>query len=171
LSGRQRLGTDCDAVPFKSASGALFAAIPTSTALDLFRRLSRDLRSPADWEDAWGAFEDSNDLIGACAIVKTAGTSFRVHVAVIPERRRLQIATELLALVIDLVMARGARTLHGSYQSGAVGAHRLVDRLELTSARRTSEDDVEVVIFLPSVEVAHPDRVSVDRIAKLTPGS
>jgi len=124
-----------------------------------------------DWEDAWGAFEDSNALIGACAIVQTAETSYRVHVAVVPERRRLQIASELLALVIDLVTPRGARTLHGSYQPAALGAHRLIDRLELTSARRTSHDHVEVVIFLPSGEVGHPDRAEADRIAKPTPVS
>ena len=168
MSGRQRLGADCDVAPFQSASGALFATIPTSTAHDVFRRFSTGLHFPPDWEDAWGAFDDSNDLMGACAIVQTAGTSFRAHVTVVPERRRLQIASELLALVIDRVMERGARTLRGSYQSGALGAHRLVDRLELTSARRTSHDHVEVVILLPSVEVGYPDRAEADRIAKPT---
>ncbi len=107
-----------------------------------------------EWADAWGAFEDSNDLIGACAMVQTSETAFWVHVAVVPERRRLEIANELLTLVVEEVTPRGARTLRGSYPFDAPEARQLVDCLEFTSARRTIGGRVDVVVFLPSAPSA-----------------
>jgi GNAT superfamily N-acetyltransferase len=127
-----------------------------------------------EWTEAWGAFEDSNDLIGACAMVRTTDSSYRVHVAVVPERRRLEIGRELLNLIVDQAMARGARTVRGSHPFGASGAGHLIDGLELTSARRTANGQVDVVVFFPSA-LSRPEGTDIGlsgtRVADEPPGS
>lgn len=99
---------------------------------------------------AWGAFEDRTELIAACALAPASERSWRVQVAVVPERRRLGIGAELLHIGMAEAGRCGARQIIGSHRPGAIEAERLLSSVAAIRARRVRRDEVGVVVFLPA---------------------
>lgn len=81
-------------------SGAHIRNLTEADTKAFLDRLSIPLMS--SWRLALGAFEDNGDLVGVLALTGTSPGMSTVHVAVVPERRCLKIATDLLqALATD----------------------------------------------------------------------
>jgi GNAT superfamily N-acetyltransferase len=137
------------AVPLASVSGARFRSLRPFLAMELFERLGGCVDRSLVEGEAWGAFEERTELIGACALVPVSTESFRVQVSVLPERRRLGIGAELLHLAAVQVRRRGARILMGSHAADAVDARMLVATLGTSTARRVRRGWADVVLLLP----------------------
>lgn len=148
------------AVPMASVSGARFKALHPALARALFARVEGAPRQEWGRAEARGAFEDRTDLIGACALAEVSETTYRVHVAVVPERRRLGIGAELLHLAVLDLARRGARVLLGSHAADALDARRLVATLDVRSARRVRHGwaDVAVLLSPPTTQTEEATR-------------
>jgi GNAT superfamily N-acetyltransferase len=136
--------------PLASVSGARFRSLRPFLVLELFERLVG--RTDPRLRDgvAWGAFEDRTELIGACALVPVSERSCRVHLAVVPERRRLGIGAELLHIAMADAGRHGVQQIVASYRAGASEAEALLSSVDAIRARRVCRDDVEVVVFIPA---------------------
>jgi GNAT superfamily N-acetyltransferase len=119
-------------------------------ALELFERLAGRADPGLNGAVAWGAFEDRADLIGACALARASERFWRVHVAVVAERRRLGIGAELLRIAMAEAGRGGARQIIGSHRVGAVEAEGLLSSVDAIRARRVRHEEVEVVVFIPA---------------------
>lgn len=136
-----------------SASGARLQSVRHAIALEFLQRFGLSGLPTCATVDAWGAFEDRSTLIGACALTRVSESAFGVQVTVAPERRRLGIGGELLAIMIREAADGGARVLTGSYPARAVEPQCLIASLQLVWARRVEHDRAVVAVFLPRTTV------------------
>ena len=139
-------------LPVSSASGARLRSLRPDIAASFFERVIGTCVPPLCWGEAWGAFEDRTEVIGACAVTRATETSARVQVAVVPARRRLGIGRELVDMAIVHAARQGTQTLIGSHEAGANGAVALIASLKVIRARRVRAGQVEVVLFVSMSE-------------------
>jgi len=139
--------TPADGAPHRhapTASGAKLAAIPADVAEAFLARLGE--HGPASIEAALGAHEDSGTLIGVAAFGDVSADHGSFIVAVVPDRRRLKIGSDLLhALVADAARS-GVRWFQVSYPAGAADADALARSCGLTIARRVGAGTVTAVL-------------------------
>ena len=135
-----------------SASGAQLRSLRPDVAATFFERVIGTCHPSLSRGEAWGAFKDRSEVVGACAVAEISETSVRVQVAVVPERRHLGIGRELVDIAIAHATRQGARILIGSHEAGAAGALGLIASVNLPCARRVRAGQAEVALFLPMSE-------------------
>ena len=127
-----------------TASGATLTAIPAETAEAFLARLGE--RAPEPLELALGAHEDDGTLIGVAAYGAVRANHGSLIVAVVPERRRLRVGSDLLQALLAAAARTGMGWFRVSYPSGAVAADALVRSCGLATARRSVADSVTAVL-------------------------
>ena len=130
-----------------TTSGAKLAPISTDAAEAFLARVGQ--RGPETTEIALGALGDDMRLIGV-AVLGAGGDSrsSSATVAVTPERRRLQIGSDLLHALLGAAARRGVRRVSATYPVGATGAEALVRSVGLPTARRVVNGQVTAVILV-----------------------
>ena len=127
-----------------TASGAKVAPIGPDSAQTLLARLGE--RGPESIELALGAHESEDTLIGVAAFGDVGVDHASLMVAVVPERRRLGIASELLYALADDAAVTGLRWFQVSYPVSELAADALVRTCGLTTARRVVDHTVTAVL-------------------------
>lgn len=145
MADQLTLEGEASALRLSTASGAGLRSIPGFMAEGFFERVAA-FQPGSLWEEAWGAFEDRTDLIGAAALARLSDVTYRAHVAVVPERRRLGIGGELATVMVQKAITRNACRLVGSHLAKSDEARMLVESLRLPAARRVADDHVTVVV-------------------------
>jgi len=127
-----------------TTSGAKVAAIDAETAQAFLGRLGE--HGPKSIELALGAHETEGTLIGVAAFGDVGVDHAALIVAVVPERRRLGIGSDLIYALADDAVLTGLRWFQVSYLASDVAADALVRTCGLTSARRVVADTVAAVL-------------------------
>ena len=127
-----------------TASGAKVAPIGPDSAQTFLARLGE--RGPEFIELALGAHESEGTLIGVAAFGDVGVDHASLIVAVVPDRRRLGIASELLYALADEAALTGLRWFLVSYPVSELAADALVRTCGLTTARRVVDDTVTAVL-------------------------
>jgi len=127
-----------------TASGATLAAIPSEVAEAFLARLGE--HGPDSIEMALGAHEDDGTLMGVAAFGAVRGDHGSLIVAVVPERRRLNIGSDLLHALVAEAARTGIRWFQVSYPADAAAADALVRTCGLTAARRVDAGTITAVL-------------------------
>jgi GNAT superfamily N-acetyltransferase len=127
-----------------TASGAKVGPIDPDSAQRLLARLGA--RGPELIEVALGAHEPEGTLIGVAAFGDVGVDHAPLIVAVVPDRRRLGIARELLYALADEAALTGLRWFLVSYPLSDLAADALVRTCGLATARRVVDDTVTAVL-------------------------
>ena len=127
-----------------TASGAKVAPIDRDSARTFLARLGE--RGPEPIELALGAHEPEGTLIGVAAFGGVGVDHASLIVAVVPDRRRLGIASELLHALADEAARTGLRWFLVSYPASELAADALVRTCGLTTARRVVDGTVTAVL-------------------------
>jgi GNAT superfamily N-acetyltransferase len=127
-----------------TTSGAKVEAVDPDSAQRFLARLER--RGPELVELALGAHEPAGRLIGVAAFGDVGVDHASLVVAVVPDRRRLGIASELLYALADEAARTGLRWFLVSYPSSEMAGDALVRSCGLTSARRVVDGTVTAVL-------------------------
>jgi GNAT superfamily N-acetyltransferase len=130
--------------PRITASGAKVAPITADSAQAFLVRLGQ--RAPEFIELALGAHEPEGTLIGVAAFGDVGVDHASMIVAVVPDRRRLGVASELLYALADEAVLTGLRWFLVSYPVSELAADALVRTCGLTTARRVVDDTVTAVL-------------------------
>jgi len=145
------------AVVTTTESGAKIASISPGLA-GAFLERHRVAGFPAAGNcQAWGAFDDSPSLIAVGALGAIAPPRGWAWIAVAPERRRLRVGSELMALLASAAAARGLRYLSCQHRSNDPAFDDFVRSLGRTVGRRVNDGTAKVVIILaPTGRVLGP---------------
>ena len=127
-----------------TASGAKVAPIDPDSARTFLARLGGC--GPECIELALGAHESEGTLIGVAAFGDVGVDHASLIVAVVPDRRRLGIASELLYALADEAGRTGLRWFLVSYPASEMAADALVRTCGLTTARRAVDGIVTAVL-------------------------
>ena len=127
-----------------TSSGAKCAAIPSDVAEAFLARLNE--HGPDPIEVALGAHEDDGTLIGVAAFGAVRADHGSLIVAVVPERRRLKIGSDLLHELMASSARTGIRWFQVSYPTDAAATDALIRACGLTTARRVEAGTVTVVL-------------------------
>ncbi len=127
-----------------TASGAKVAPIGPDAAQTFLARLGQ--HGPERIELALGAHEAEGTLIGVAAFGDVGVGHASLIVAVVPDRRRLGIAGELLYALADEAALTGLRWFLVSYPVSELAADALVRMCGLSTARRVVDDTVNAVL-------------------------
>src|ERR1039458_8253820 len=96
VTTRQTLQEDPSPGAFLAASGVRIETIGVGTALTFLERLGKKVGAPGTPDHAWGAFQDAATLIGVAVLAISGPSTGYACVAVVPERRRLRVGSDLL---------------------------------------------------------------------------
>jgi GNAT superfamily N-acetyltransferase len=100
---------------------------------------------------AWGAFEDAHQLIGVAVLSKLLRRG-RIWFVVTPERRRLGVGSELVAVVTTTAQELGLQYLAFRYRANDAAPQQLVRSLGRPLGRTNDAGIVNTVIVLPPRE-------------------
>ena len=127
-----------------TASGAKLAAIPSEVAEAFLARLGE--HGPDSIELALGAHEDDGTLIGVAAFGAVRADHGSLIVAVVPERRRLKIGSDLLLRARGRRGANGHPVVPGVLSRRRGRCRRAARTCGLTTARRVDAGTVTAVL-------------------------
>ena len=127
-----------------TTSGARLAAISSEVAVAFLARLGE--RGPDPIELALGAHEDDGTLVGVAAFGAVRAAHGSLIVAVVPERRRLRIGSDLLQALMADAARTGMHWFKVSYPAGAPAADALTRGCGFTTARRVDGGAITAVL-------------------------
>lgn len=138
--------------PTRTASGAKIEAVSPEAAEAFLARVEQ--RPPGDVDAALAALQDDGSMIGIAVL--SLGLGGRVHgvVAVAPDRRRLQVGSDLLHALVIAAANRGHSRLHGSYRVGDRASDALVRSAGMGATVRMLHGIVTVMLSFPASTAA-----------------
>lgn len=139
---------ETDGAVLATVSGARIEMLSPDLTQAFFDRLGLADFRPTTNDVAWGAFEDAGPLIGVGVLGEATSLRARAWIAVVPERRRLGVGSELLGLVAAAAKELGLGYLTYRHCAGDAAPHHLARSLGLPLARRVNHGGTWTVIVL-----------------------